>query len=125
MIRATVLATASAIFLMVSGTALSAEAPQATPRRIVRYQYFFCTAVNYIMAELYKRAGDKTSEAARRSKAEKVFEEGKKDLIEVGKDPSEADSRVQEHIDQISNQVEADPQMFRLMDKACVEHFPD
>lgn len=125
MIRATVLATASAVFLMVSGTALSAEAPQAPPRRIVRYQYFFCTAVNYIMAELYKRAGDKTSEAVRRSKAEKVFEEGKKDLIEVGKAPSEAEGRVQEHIDQISNQVEADPQMFRVMEKACAEHFPD
>ncbi|MEY9719768.1 hypothetical protein ABIA22_002258 [Sinorhizobium fredii] len=126
MIRASALAKAAAIFLLVSGTQLNAEeVPQAPQRRIPRYQYFFCTAVNILMAEVHKSAGDTTSETARRLKAERLYEEGKKDLIEVGKDPSEADARVQEHLDQIIKQLEANTQMFRYMDRLCAEHFPD
>ncbi len=63
-------------------------------RRIPRYQYFYRTAVHKILAEAYKQIGDRVYEAVQKDKAARLYEEGKKDLIEVGKDPG----RVQKYI---------------------------
>ena len=98
---------------------------QESKRRIPRYQYFHCTAVHRILAEAYKQIGDKVSEAAQRDKAELRLQEGTKDLIEVGKDPSEAEGRVQKYVDKIIGELEADPEKIRVYVFGCDEvHFP-
>lgn len=107
-----------AVLLLSLPIAVSA---QEQKRRIPRYQYFHCTAVHRILAEAYKQAGDVVSEAAQRVQAERRYQEGKRDLIEVGKDPSEAAGRVQKFIDKITSELEADPEKIRLFVFGCRE----
>lgn len=94
---------------------------QEQKRRIPRYHYFHCTAVHRILAEAYKQIGDKVSEAAQREQAYRRYREGKKDLIEVGKDPSEAEGRVQRYVDKIIGELEADPEKIRIFVFGCNE----
>lgn len=97
---------------------------QEQKRRIPRYQYFHCTAVHRILAEAYKQIGDRVSELAQRDKAELRYQEGKKDLIEVGKDPSEAEGRVQKYVDKIIGELEAEPEKIRVFVFGCNQYFP-
>lgn len=98
-----------------------AVSAQEQKRRFPRYHYFHCTAVHRILAEAYKHAGNKVSEAAQRVKAQRLYQEGKRDLIEVGKDPSEAEGRVQKYVDEIIGKLKADPKMLRVYAFGCQE----
>ncbi|TLX16315.1 hypothetical protein [Rhizobium sp. MHM7A] len=94
---------------------------QEQKRRVPRYHFFHCTAVHRILAEAYKQIGDKVSEAVQREKADRRYQEGKKDLIEVGKDPSEAEGRVRKYVDKIIGELEADPGKIRVFVFGCNE----
>ncbi|AFL53996.1 hypothetical protein USDA257_c54810 [Sinorhizobium fredii USDA 257] len=54
-------------------------------------------------------------------KADRHYQEGKRDLIEVGKDPSEAEGRVQKFVDDIIGKLQADPKLIRVYVFGCHE----
>ncbi|WP_042778004.1 hypothetical protein [Sinorhizobium fredii] len=109
----------AALILSLS-TAVSA---QERKRHVPRYHYFHCTAVHRILAEAHRHAGNKVSEAAQRVKADRLYQEGKRDLIEVGKDPSEAERRVQKFVDEMIGKLEADPKLIRVYVFGCSEDY--
>lgn len=97
---------------------------QELKRRVPRYHYFYCAAVHRILAEAYKHTGNKVSEAVQKSKAERLYQEGKKDLIEVGKNPSEAEGRVQKNVARIVDELKKDPQKIHVHIFGCADDFP-
>lgn len=128
MIRTHAVRIAAAFAVLFSSTPTEADARDEAggdlKRRVPKYQYFHCTAVHKILAEAYKQIGDRASETVQKEKAARRYEEGKRDLIEVGKDPSEADGRVQKYIDQIVDELETDPTKVRVLILGCAQHFP-
>lgn len=94
-------------------------------RRFVRDEYFMCTALHLGLEDAYKRMGDKAASGRHSKKAEVLYEAGKKDLIEVGKSPSEAKERVQKHIDKMTKVAETTPELLRVFIQVCNEYFPE
>ncbi|WP_349433624.1 hypothetical protein [Pararhizobium sp. A13] len=94
-------------------------------RRFVRDEYFMCTVVHLGLADGYTGMGDKAASDRHRKKAEVLYEAGKKDLVVVGKSPSEAKERVQKHIDRLTKVAETTPELLRGFIRVCNDHFPE
>ncbi|WP_349433581.1 hypothetical protein [Pararhizobium sp. A13] len=94
-------------------------------RRFVRDEYFMCAALHFGLRDAYKEMGAKAASDRHSKKAEILYEAGKKDLVEVGKSPSEAKERVQKHLDRMTKDLETRPELFPAFIRVCNESFPE